>query len=99
MKGTHVRYVDEFSRDKLIAFVDDSGIAVIIERDPMALKSEEGVSKNHVTDFNINKYEKISMFHISKIPLLPHYYLIKHKNGIKLIDAYLRKWYDLTYEH
>jgi len=88
LKGHPVRYVDEFQRDKLVAFVEDSGVAVVIDRNPIVLKSEDEIAKaGSVVDFNINKYEKITMFGIFKIPRLAHHYFIKYQKGIKIVDA------------
>lgn len=83
----HVRYIDEFAPNKLLAITENSGAAVIID---LKQKTQE--------DFLINKYDKINMFGISKMPRSPNHYIIKHKNGIKLINPLLKKWYELCFE-
>jgi hypothetical protein len=88
LEGQYVRYVDEFQKDQMIAILENSAIGVIIDRS----------QATPPIDFAFNKYDKINLLGISKLPRCSHHYLIKHKNGIKIINPVSKKWYELCFE-
>ena len=87
LHGQHIRYVDEFQRDKLIVFLENSGSAVIID-----------YSTGMTSDFSINKYDRIIMNGILKLPKTNNHYIIKHKNGFKIINALTKRWWETCYD-
>ena len=84
----HVRFIDEFQPGILIAFVENAGYATIID-----MRSKQ------ISDFAINKYDKMVMFGIIKLQKCPHHYLVKHKGGIKIVNPVLKRWYDLCFDN
>lgn len=50
LEGQHVRFVDEFQKDKILAVIDNSGTGVIIDR-----------NQGPPVDFSYNKYDKLNV--------------------------------------
>lgn len=87
LEGHHIVYVDEYAPYQLIAFVENSGCAALID-----LKTEQ------VTNFSINKADRMFLFGIVKLPRSGHHYVAKHKYGIKIVDPVTKRWHELCYE-
>ena len=87
LNGQYVRFIDEFQKDKILAIMENSGTGVIIDR-----------NNGPPVDFRFNKYDKLNILSVKKLPRCPNHYLIKHRAGIKIINPDLKRWYDVSFE-
>ena len=87
LEGHQIIFVDEYQPFKLIAFVENSGCAALID-----LKTET------VVDFTINKAERLFMYGIAKMPRSQYHYLVKHRYGFKLVNPVTKRWHELCHE-